>query len=377
LGGFAFVSEAAEAADRELDIIFTGKDDAVLRSIARDAAHQIGTLSGIAECVLRFREGKPSYRLIVDREKSGAFGIASDRLAHFFHGALFGPVALKHHTGEREVDVRVKFDRTKGGGISNLLSGSLPLGSERSVPLSQLVRIEEGSEATRLTRYNGRRAVRITARFGSISPDTAAQRIREKLAALSLPEDYGWEFDTAYEKSRKNVRLMALLVFVAFLIVYMVMAAILESLRLPLLIIATVPIGICGVIIAFFLSGSTLNSSAFMGLIVLAGIAVNNGIVIVEQVSFHVRTSKRRLTPENISALAQHVSLAHFRPLLSTTLTTIGGFIPALVSFGEGSSLWRPLALAVVSGLAVSSLASGILIPIIIHKFFYTPWRNT
>ncbi len=362
-GGFAYLVEAAESAARELDIIFTGKDDTGLRQLARDAAKEVGKVAGIEECVLRFRDGKPSYRIIIDREKSGIFGQSPERLSHFFHGALFGPVALKYHTGEREIDVRVKFDRTRIFRVGDILSGRLPVGEGRYAPLSEIVHIEEGTEPTRLTRHNARRAVRITARLGNISFDDAAARIREKLRALRMPEDYNWEFDTSFEKSRAQLFTMALLVIAALVLVYMTMAAILESLRLPLLILATLPPGICGVFFAFFLSGTTLNASAFMGMIVLSGIAVNNGIVIAAEVAFSVRRAKHAITPAKIDALAKNASLEHFRPLFATTLTTIAGFLPALFSFGEGSSLWRPLALAVISGLAVSSLAAGFILP--------------
>ncbi len=362
-GGFAYSVEAAESAARELDIIFTGKDDTGLRQLAREAAKEVGNVAGIEECVLRFRDGKPSYRIIIDREKSAIFGQSPERLSHFFHGALFGPVALKYHSGEREIDVRVKFDRTRIFRVGDILSGRLPFGEGRYAPLSEIVHIEEGTEPTRLTRHNARRAVRITARLGNISFDDAAARIGEKLRTLRMPEDYNWEFDTSFEKSRAQLFTMALLVIAALVLVYMTMAAILESLRLPLLILATVPPGICGVFFAFFLSGTTLNASAFMGMIVLSGIAVNNGIVIAAEVAFSVRRAKHDISPEKIDALAKNVSLEHFRPLFATTLTTIAGFLPALFSFGEGSSLWRPLALAVISGLAVSSLVAGFILP--------------
>lgn len=368
-GGFAYLIEAAESASRELDLIFTGKDDATLRRLAREAAKEIGKVAGIEECVLRFRDGKPSYRIVIDREKSGMFGQSPERLSHFFHGALFGPVALKYHTGEREIDVRVKFDRKIISGIGDVLSGSLPVGEGRFAPLSEMVHIEEGFEPTRLTRHNARRAVRITARLGNISFADAAAHIRETLRALRVPEEYSWEFDTSFEKSHAQFRTMALLLLTALLLVYMTMAAILESLYLPILIIATVPVGICGVFTAFFLFDVTLNASALMGMILLAGIAVNNGIVIAADVAFAVRRAGRGIAPDEIDALGEKAAREHFRPLFATTLTTIAGFLPALFSFGEGSALWRPLALSVISGLACSSLAAGFILPTTLRYF--------
>ena len=354
--GFAFISESDEISARELNLTFIGADNEKLKDIARDAAKRIQSIPGIDECVLRFREGKPSYRIRVDRGKTGMSGVSISRIAQFFHSALYGPVAIKHIAGDREIDVRVMFDRKNLTTLDGVLNTTIMSDAGAPVPLKELVTVEEGSEATRIWRHNGRRAVTITARVGTLSFDEAAEKIETALGSLTLPAEYIWEFDDTLNKTRKSRRLMMILTLFSILLVFMIIAGLLESLKLPLLIITTVPLAFCGVFIALFLTGSTMNVAAYIGMIVLTGIAVNNGIVLVERIRASLPDSGI-LAPSVIDETAAAVSLEHFNPVIITTITTVMGFLPALLSGGEGSNLWRPLALTVVSGLTFSTLA--------------------
>ncbi|MCX7680286.1 MAG: efflux RND transporter permease subunit, partial [Spirochaetes bacterium] len=321
-GGFAFLVEATENPQRELDIIFTGNDDAMLRHIARKASKTVEGIAGVEECLLRFRDDKPVYSIVIDREKSGNFGLSPIHLCHFFHGALFGPVAMKYYTGEREIDTRVKFDKKNIACIENIIFGMLPINLTRAVPLRELLSIKQGTEPTRLMRYNARRAVRITVRLGNISFDDAITKIAKALSSLHLPEDYGWEFDTSYEKSKKVFRSVLFLVGAALLLVYMVMAGVFESFLAPLLILATIPLGICGVALSFFLLGTPMTASSFIGIVILSGIAVNNGIVLVEQTLSAIRRCKKFIAPVVVDRLSHRTAVQHFRPLFATTMTT-------------------------------------------------------
>ncbi len=374
-GAFAFVAEPDDLAARELDVTFIGDDNDRLREIARNAAKKIQSIPGIDECVLRFREGKPSYRLRVDREKAGASGLSMSKIARFFHSALYGPVAIKYPGREREIDVRVKFERKGLPALKGLLAQTIQSESGASIPLKGLVSIEEGSDRTRIWRRNGRRAVTVTARIGELSFDEGAEKIEASLSSLTLPADYSWEFSENLGRERKGRRLMALLTLFSILLVFMIIAGLLESLSLPFLVITTVPLAFCGVFIALFLTGSTLNIAAFIGMIVLTGIAVNNGIVLVERIRATL-PAKGPVSPEEIDAKAMSVSIRHFNPIIITAITTVLGFFPALLSGGEGSTLWRPLALTVVSGLAFSTAIVIFIIPIS-FKYFYASPRRT
>jgi HAE1 family hydrophobic/amphiphilic exporter-1 len=367
--GFAFISESDEISARELNLTFIGADNEKLKEIARDAAKRIQSIPGIDECVLRFREGKPSYRIRVDRGKTGMTGVSISRIAQFFHSALYGPVAIKHIASDREIDVRVMFDRKEFTTLDGVLNTTIMSDTGAPVPLKELVTVEEGTEATRIWRHNGRRAVTITARIGTLSFDEAAEKIETALGSLTLPPEYIWEFDDTLNKTRKSRRLMMILTLFSILLVFMIIAGLLESLKLPLLIITTVPLAFCGVFIALFLTGSTMNVAAYIGMIVLTGIAVNNGIVLVERIRASLPDSGT-LAPSVIDETAAAVSLEHFNPVIITTITTVMGFLPALLSGGAGSNLWCPLALTVVSGMSFSTAIIIFIIPISIRYFF-------
>ena len=367
--GFAFISESDEISARELNLTFIGADNEKLKEIARDAAKRIQSIPGIDECVLRFRDGKPSYRIRVDRAKTGMTGVSVSGIAQFFPSALYGPVAIKHISSDREIDVRVMFDRKDLTTLEGLLNTTIMSDAGDPVPMKELVTVEEGAEATRIWRHNGRRSVTITARIGSLSFDEAAEQIETALGSLTLPAEYTWEFDDTLNTARKSRRLMMILTLFSILLVFMIIAGLLESPSLSLLIITTVPLAFCGVFMALFLTGSTLNVAAYMGMIVLTGISVNNGIVLVERIRASLEGGGPH-APSVIDGTAAAVSLEHFNPVIITTVTTVMGFLPALFSGGEGSNLWRPLALTVVSGLAFSTLIIILIIPISIRYFF-------
>jgi HAE1 family hydrophobic/amphiphilic exporter-1 len=370
LHGFAFISEADEAAARELSISFIGESNDVLREIARTAAGKIQALPGIEECVLRFREGKPAYWLMIDRDKAGMSNITSYELADFFHNSMFGPVITKFVDKDKEVDVRVKFAKDPLLTLDTILAYPIPTSGGVSIPASEVMTVKEEIDPTKIWRLNGRRSVTITARIGALSFSEAASRIEKALTRIAMPLEYTWEFDDTIDKIKKTRMTMILLTGLSILLVFMIIAGLLESLTLPLVIMVTVPLAHMGVFITFFLTNSTLNVAAYIGLIVLTGTAVNNGIVLVDRINntlntFHVITNSKLIYE------IRKISLEHFRPVAITSITTVVGFIPALLSGGAGSNLWRPLALTVIAGLSFSSILTLVIIPLVFY-FMYS-----
>lgn len=360
-GAFAFLSEADEADSRELSIALLGDDNELLRNLARGCARRIGSVPGIEECVLRFRESRPSCRLHVDRGKAGASGISPFEIADFFHSALYGPVAAKLVDVDREVDVRVRFRDEQRRTMDQLLS--CPIRSEGGdmVPARELVDVKESTEPSKIWRRNGRRCVYITARIGSLSFEEAARRIDSALQDLRFPPEYSYEYDETLARVKKSRGEMAALAVLSALLVFMVLAVLFESLVAPIVIMATVPLSLIGVMFALFLTGASLNISVYIGIIILIGIVVNNGIVLVD--AFRQGTGRSR-GDEELRRRIKKICMAHLRPVVSTSLTNCAGVLPALFAGGEGSNLWRPVSLTIVSGLSFATLLTLIVIPL-------------
>lgn len=361
-GAFAFLSEADEIASRELSIALLGDDNETLQNLAHDCAKRIGGVPGIEECVLRFREGRPSYRLYVDREKAGMSGISPCEIADFLHSALYGPVVTKFVEHDREVDVRLRFRAEQRGSLERILSYPIRGDSGDLIPARELVIVKEAMEPSKIWRLNGRRCVYITAKPGSLSFEEAARKIDLALRDVRFPPEYSHEYDEGLARIKESRKEMVILAALSVLFVYMILAVLFESLFVPIVIMITVPLSIIGVIFALFLTGSTLNISVYIGLIILAGISVNNGIVLVD--AFRTGIGK---CPGGVGEMIKKmkpVCMAHLRPVLSTSLTNCAGVLPALFAGGEGSNLWRPMSLTIISGLGFATLLTLIIIPL-------------
>jgi hydrophobic/amphiphilic exporter-1 (mainly G- bacteria), HAE1 family len=370
-GAFAYIAEADEIASRELDIHFLGNENEVLRDLARNAAGRIQRIPGIDECVLRFREGRPEYTLSVDRARAAATGVSASEVIEFFRSALYGPVITKFIDTDREVDVRVRYDKPFRDTIERVLSYTIRSASGSAIPVSGLVTMTENEAQTRVWRRNGRRSVTITAKIGTLAYDEAAGRIQEALASVQFPPEYTFELDRSLQRMQKNRRAMIEAVLLAILLVYMLLASQFQSLRLPLVILTTVPMALIGVVLVLFVTASTLNISVYIGIITLTGIVVNNGILLVD--ALNVRHHKGKLTHETLDRTIKEVCFSRVRPVVITKITTILGMVPMMLSGGEGSNLWRPLAVTVTSGLAVSTLLTLVVIPVLcIYLFHHT-----
>ncbi|MBN2041400.1 MAG: efflux RND transporter permease subunit [Spirochaetes bacterium] len=367
-GGFVFLTEADETSARELTITFTGNDNNILRELAAQCASRVKTVPKIEDCVLRFREGKPEYRLTIDRHKSTASFLSVQEITNFFRNAVFGPVITKFIDNDREVDVRMKYLPEQRSSIEEILNYSIMNSEGSLIPVKEIVRLNEGVGPTKIWRHNGCRCVSITARIGDLSYKSAALQIDSVLKGIKFPDEYSYIYDETVQKIEDNKKNMMVSIILAILFIYMIMASLFESFVLPLIIITTVPMAIIGVIIMLFITSSTMNISVYIGLIVLTGIVVNNGIILVDSVNAMFR--ENLIKEENIHSIIKSVCVERFRPVMITTVTTILGLIPMLLKSGEGSNLWSPLSLTVISGLLFSTVLTLIIIPIFCYYIF-------
>ncbi|HPJ39512.1 MAG TPA: efflux RND transporter permease subunit [Spirochaetota bacterium] len=372
--GFAFVTETNELQSRELGITFFGDDTETLRRIARDSAGKINALPGTSECLLRFRDGRPSYRLGVDRRKTGSSGLSSYEVATFLYNALYGPVVTKFIDDDREIDVRLRYAGSRMKTLDDLLRYAVLTDKGNPVSLGELVSVTEERAATKIWRQDGRRCVTITARLGDITFDDAVLAITETLKTVAMPGDYSYEFDDQYRRTVENRNAVIGLCALSVLFVYMLLGGLFESLVLPCIIILTVPFAFTGVIITLFSTGTSFNIAVYIGMIMLTGIVVNNGIVLVDRINCTMNAVS--VGTVSINDVISSTSIEHFRPVMITTISTILGLFPALIKGGDGSHLWRPLSLTVISGLAFSTALTLVLIPVVCSFYYHYSQRR-
>lgn len=363
-GGFVFISEADEMSSREITVHFTGNNYDTLKKIARDASSRIASAPGVKECLLRFREGRPMYTLAVNRERCAMSGVSHASIAENLRTGLFGPVITKFIEHDHEVDVRLRY--SKRDSIDEIMAGKVESKDGAFLEISGLTDLSEGEGPTRNYRLNSRRSVSVTAKTDGVSMEEAELSIKKALSGMSFPEEYSWEFDSSITEYYENRSSLVSSVILSIIIIYMLLASLFESFTLPFIIMITLPLGLTVLAPLFFIFSIPFSSSVYMGFIVLAGIVVNNGIILAD--SMHKKIGGKTLSDYELEQFIMDTAISRFRPVFITVCTTVFGMLPLLLSTGEGAGLWRPFALTVCAGLAGSTLLTLVLLPLI---FFY------
>ena len=344
-----------------VEIKLFGKDLAALREISEKIVRRIEGIEGLRDLDTSLRAGKPELRIRIDHEKAGRVGLSVGQVAGTIQTAMQGKVAGQLRSGGDEFDIRVRFredDRTAIEDIENLSVRS-PLGV--LIPLKQLARLEYGEGPVKLDREDQSRRVSVTANvfgrdLGSIMAD-----VKNAVAQMTkaFPSGYFVEFGGDYEQMMDTFVDLGLALLLAVLLVYMVMAALFESFTHPLVIMFTMPLALIGVVLSLLVAGKTISLVSFLGLIMLAGIVVNNGIVLIDRVN-----QLRKRGVEQHEALIQ-AGATRLRPILITSGTTILGMIPMALSTSEGAEMRGPIALTVIGGLLTATLLTLVIIPVV------------
>lgn len=232
------------------------------------------------------------------------------------------------------------------------------------IDISQVTTTDLAESPAKIFRENQSRKGTITAKIFDRDLGTVMQDVEEALSTYELPQGYSVEYGGTYENMQETFSSLFIALIISILLLYMVMAAQFESLVHPLTIITTVPLGIIGVLFALFIMGLPLSLPAFMGLIILGGIVVNNAIVLVDFVKY------LRSKGINRAEALMQAGNTRLRPILITTLTTIFGMLPMAIGIGgEGSESQQPMAIAVIGGLIVGTVLTLIVVPIVYTIF--------
>ena len=340
-----------------------GKDLQVLKSITDGFARKIGTVEGLRDIDTTLKLGKPELQIRVDREKASRVGLTVGHIAETVKAAMLGVVSTKYRIGGDEYNIRVRFrdfDRQSVEDVRNITVVT-PAGGR--LPLYQVAQIVPEKGPVKISREDQERKVTVTANtlgrdIGSIVAD-----IKEIESTITIPEGYFIEYGGTYKDMKSAFSSLFWALIVSVVLIYMVMAAQFESLRHPLVIMFTGPLSFIGVVFGLFAFQKTLSVPAFMGVIILAGVVVNNGIVMIDYIN--------RLRKGGVKAFDAVVEGAsvRLRPILITSFTTIFGMLPMALSQTQGSELRSPMAIAVAAGLIFSTLLTLFVIPVVYSIF--------
>jgi HAE1 family hydrophobic/amphiphilic exporter-1 len=270
-----------------------------------------------------------------------------------------GEVATRYTWRDKKIDVLVRSVDTRKASVEEIRQLIVNPASDRPIPLSAVADIRTAMGPAEIRRHNQARVAVISANLNYGDLSSAAEEVEAILAATPLPAGISAIVTGQSEEMSESFRSMLLTLAMAVFLVYLVMASQFESLLHPFVILFTIPLALVGAVLALYVTGTTVNVVVFIGLIMLAGIVVNNAIVLVDLVN-QLRAGGMERTEALLEA-----GRARLRPILMTTLTTTLGLLPMVFGiFGEGAEVRAPMAITVIGGLLVATFLTLIVIPV-------------
>src|SRR5690349_12233986 len=303
--------------------------------------------------------GHPEIQILFDQERASQLGLAVRDIADRVVSNVRGDVATRYRLQEKKIDVLVRSVDTRAASIEEVRNLVVNPGSDRPVPLSAVAEVRLATGPAEIRRANQERVAVISAApiRGDLGQATA--RAQEILAQTTLPVGILGSVSGQSEEMTQSFRSLGLAFALAVFLVYLVMASQFESLLHPFVILFTIPMGLIGSVWGLYITGTTINSVALIGLIMLAGIVVNNAIVLIDAIN---QARERGLEKIEAIKLAGRTRL---RPILITSVSTIIGLIPMAIGIGEGAEIRRPMAITVIAGNLVATFLTLVVIPVL------------
>ena len=351
------LSEFLAFATAEIGLKVKGEDLDRLREMAVKLEEKLRSIEGIADLETNIGEGKPEFLIRIKKEALGKYDISPATISNFLVNAVRGKQATKFKEMEKEFDILVRMEEGTRENIDSLLDEQIPHQGSL-IPLRDLVSYQISKGPKEIRRESQQREVLITANLRGAKISQVVPQIQQKIEELALPYGYRVAFSGEQEEMSKSFKSLIFAFSLAVLLVYMIMAAQFESLRHPFLILFTLPMGLTGAVWALFITGQTLNVISVIGMVVLAGIVVNDAIVKIDY------TNQLRKKGLGLREAILEASRVRLRPILMTTVTTVFGLFPMSLGLGRGAELQQPLAISVIGGLILATFLTLILIPL-------------
>ena len=342
-----------------LEVEVAGYDLDLLRLVSERAVARLEASERLEDIQTSLDQGHPEIQIRFDHDRAARLGLRADQIADRVVRQVRGEVATRYTWRERRIDVLVRAQDDQRDSVEQLGQLVVNPDSERPVTLEAVADLSQVVGPADIRRVGQQRVAVITATpaFGDLG--SAAEEAEALLAGLALPEGISLRVAGQSEEMQRAFRSLLIALGLAVFLVYLVMASQFESLLHPMVILLSIPLALTGAILALWVTGASLSVVVFIGLIMLAGIVVNNAIVLVTRIN-QLRESGLARTPAIIEA-----GRARLRPIVMTTLTTTLGLIPLAIGLGEGSELRSPMAITVIGGLLVSTLLTLVVIPVV------------
>jgi HAE1 family hydrophobic/amphiphilic exporter-1 len=342
-----------------LQIEVSGYDLASLERVSQLVIQALSAADRFTDIKTTIESGNPEIQIIFDQERAAKLGLAVRDIANSVVANVRGELATRHTWRDKKIDVLVRSIDTRQSSIEEIRSLIVNPTSERPVTLDAVADVIVSQGPSEIRRIAQDRVAIITANVAYGDLGAAAAEANRIVGTIPMPIGISAIVSGQSEEMEDSFKSMQFALALAVFLVYLVMASQFESLIHPFVILFTIPLALVGAVLALFITGTTINIVAFIGIIMLAGIVVNNAIVLVDLINQLRDQGKARL-----EAILEGGS-ARLRPILMTSLTTTLGLLPMAMGFGEGSEVRTPMAITVIGGLTVSTLLTLVVIPVV------------
>jgi HAE1 family hydrophobic/amphiphilic exporter-1 len=342
-----------------LEIVISGYELDRLADVAGRVRAQMEASGAFRDIRSTIEGGNPEIQIAFDQERASQLGLTVRDVADRVVASVRGDIATRYRWQDKKIDVLVRSVDARAASIDEIRSLVVNPGADRPVTLAGVADVRLATGPAEIRRADQERVAILAA--SPVADDLGAATVvaQRILAATALPPGITANVTGQSEDMQQSFRSMSFALILAIFLVYIVMAMQFESLLHPLVILFTVPMGAIGAVWALFLTGTTLNAVAFIGMILLAGIVVNNAIVLVDAINQARERGSAKL--DAIIAAGR----TRLRPILITSISTILGLAPMALGLGEGAEIRRPMAITVIGGMFVATLLTLIVIPVL------------
>ena len=350
---------------RGISVELIGLDYTTLTELAPMVIEKLRTIENVEDVTSDLEGGDTQIMVEVDRQKAESSGVSSQMVARTISSSLSERPIGKFKTENREIDIILKIQGEEGFSEEDLRNISLPTQSTR-IPISAVSNITYRMGSTSIRKENKKSKLMIRINTKSQGMMGISDDISSAMSTIQFPDGYSWSLGSGWRRFQQSQGESGLAIILALIFIYIIMASLFESFTHPLTILMTVPLALFGVAIIFSITNITLNTTSYLGLLVLFGIVVNNGIILID----HIRTLRKSGMGKNESIVQGGKN--RMRPIVMTAITTIFGVLPLALPFllpqffeaaGRRAQMWAPISVAIIGGLTTSTFFTLIFLP--------------
>lgn len=346
----------------DLEFELYSNNEAQLQIISEQLKEQIKKIDGIYDVTSSFEGGKPEGKFYINREKAEYYGLDVRDIATMIQTQILGGTPIKINSDNSEIDVTLKLQKKYRESTGLILDSRITLKSGENIRISDVAEFRAEEGPSKIEKKDKKKKIVIYANMkDELDLKTAQELVIQTLEDMGYPEGitYGTGGKSA-DMAEMSEQLQYTFMIAVFLI-YFILVWQFESFIMPFVIILSIPLSTTGAFYALYLAGLSIDAMVSVGFVMLAGIVVNNAIVLIDFINF------RREVGDNMNKALITAGKTRLRPILMTTLTTVLGMLPLMFSNGEGSEIYKGMSFVVVFGLSAATLLTLIVIPI----FYY------